>query len=149
MAAAPAWLHPHLPPLSHLRPDCLLADKDEEHEYPTEQVQDVDGEEEVVEDLIFKIRSVSDQDCMDSFKAPEEAENEEELCVESLSTIYYQAVIASFASLFNCLHTNWSNVSALILLVSDFFTVLALFEKTDILSDFLLKIKLYICKPQF
>ena len=92
MRAAPAWLHPPPPPhpLSHLQPDCLLADKDEEHEDPAEEVKDVDGEEEVVGEWILKIWSVSDQDRMDSFKTPEEAENEEELCVENLSTIYDQ-----------------------------------------------------------
>ena len=61
---------PPPPPLLHIRPDCLLADKDEEHEDPAEQVEDVNGEEEVAQEGVFKVRSFSDQNRMDSFKAP-------------------------------------------------------------------------------
>ena len=93
-AAGPALrLHP-LPPLpppppSRLRPDLLLADKDEEDEEPAEQVEDVDGEEEGFEEGIFKVRTVSDQDRVDPFKTPEESEKKEELWVEGLLKICY------------------------------------------------------------
>ena len=83
MPAAHAWLLSP-PQLSQLWTDCLLADKDEEHEDPAEEVEDVDGEEEVVEEEVFKVRSISDQNCMDSFKAPKDAEDEEKLCVKNL-----------------------------------------------------------------
>ena len=77
------------PPPSRLRPDLLLADKDEEDEEPAEQVEDVDGEEEGFEEGIFKVRTVSDQDRVDPFKTPEESEKKEELWVEGLLKIYY------------------------------------------------------------
>ena len=42
-----------------------------------------------MEEGIFKVRSVSDQNCMDSFETPKEAKNKEELCVKNLENPNY------------------------------------------------------------
>ena len=70
------------------KPDRLLAHEDEEHKDPAKQVEDVHAEEEVVEERVFKVRPVSDQDCVNAFESPQEAKDEEELCVENLHTYF-------------------------------------------------------------
>ena len=70
------------------KPDRFLAHKDEEHEDSAKQVEDVHAEEEVVEEKVFKVRPVSDEDRVDAFESPQEAKDEEELCVEYLHTYF-------------------------------------------------------------
>ena len=74
------------------QPDRLLAHEDEEHEDSAKQVEDVHAEEEVVEKGVFKIRPVSDENCVDSFESPQQTKDEEELRVEDLNiyfSVYY------------------------------------------------------------
>ena len=68
------------------QPDRLLAHEDEEHEDPAKQVEDVHAEEEVVEEQVFKVRPVSNEDRVDAFESPQEAKDEEELCIEDLKS---------------------------------------------------------------
>lgn len=65
-------------------PHRLLAHKDEEHEDSAKQVEYVHAEKEVVEEGVFKIRPVADQDRVDAFESPQKTKDEEELCVEYL-----------------------------------------------------------------
>ena len=70
-------------PLCYYR---FLAHEDEEHEHSAKQVEDVHAEEEVVEEKVFKVRPVSNEDRVDAFESPQEAKDEEELCIEDLKS---------------------------------------------------------------
>ena len=67
-----------------LQHDRFLAHEDEEHEHSAKQVEDVHAEEEVVEEKVFKVRPVSDENCVDSFESPKKTKDKEELCIEDL-----------------------------------------------------------------
>ena len=70
------------------QPDRLLAHEDEEHKDSAKQVEDVHAEEKVLENRVFKIRPFANEHRVDSFESPQEAKDEEELCVEDLNTYF-------------------------------------------------------------